>query len=547
MFLNRGVKDYKRYTALTDADLLPPDRLGNIDLAVSLVLKHIENNSNIHIVVDSDVDGYTSASLMYRYLKQYKDDVQLSYSIHSKKQHGLSDDIVVPGDINLLIIPDAGSSDVEPCRVLKEKGIDILILDHHEMDVSNPYATVVNSQLNGYPNRYLSGAGVVYKLIQALDGETWENFGEDMVDIAALGIIADVMDIRTFENRRLTELGLSRIRSKFFKALIEKQEYSMGKNITINGIQFYIVPLINALIRVGDSDEKDLLFRAFIETDEVFDYKKRGTDEIIKEDIYTRVARICVNAKAKQDKASGAGFYKIVDFVKDNRMEENKTIFANVSDIIDESQTGVVAMKVADYFGRPAILLRRKKDDNEKFGGSVRIPHNSPVENFRDVINDTGLFIYAQGHQGAFGVEIEKNNIPKAIENLNKVFNDIDFSKFFAVDFLIDYEDLTIGFIKELDSLKQYYCTGIEETLVHIANVPVDKDQLAVIGKDKTTWKFITDENISFIKFKNKDDDVLLNLTSSTHINVVSKCGFNNFRGIMEPQIIVLDYDMVCN
>ena len=109
------------------------------------------------------------------------------------------------------------------------------------------------------------------------------------------------MDMRSFETRYFTDLGLLNINNKCLQALIDAQNYSMNGKVNIHNVQWYITPILNGMIRIGSQEEKELLFRAFIEQDEFFEYKKRATKdkpaEIIQESIYDRVARLCKNAK----------------------------------------------------------------------------------------------------------------------------------------------------------------------------------------------------------------------------------------------------------
>lgn len=126
---NRGIKDVDTYLNLDDSVLIHFSELDNINEAVQCLLKHLENDSEIHILVDPDADGQTSASIIYRYLKLIKSNIKLTYSIHTGKQHGLSRDVEIPENIDLLILPDSGSNDVEQCKELQEKEIDIIILD----------------------------------------------------------------------------------------------------------------------------------------------------------------------------------------------------------------------------------------------------------------------------------------------------------------------------------------------------------------------------------------------------------------------------------
>ena len=280
---NRGIKNINRFLAPGESDTYSYSMLDNIDEAVKCAEKHIQNKDRIHILIDCDVDGYTAGSMVYRAFKKIDPNLNITYSLHTKKQHGLSKDITIPDDCKLLIIPDAGSNDVEQCRELKDKGMDIIILDHHICDVENDYAIVVNNQMCRYPNKNFCGAGIVYKFLEALDEELWEDTASGMLDMCALANISDVMDMREPETRYYVLRGLTKIRSKLFKALIDKQSYSMNGIVNITSVQFYITPVLNAMIRIGDQDEKDLLFRAFIETDEVFKYKKRGETEEVDE------------------------------------------------------------------------------------------------------------------------------------------------------------------------------------------------------------------------------------------------------------------------
>ena len=121
------------------------------------------------------------------------------------------------------------------------------------------------------------------------------------------------------------------------------------------------------MIRVGSLEEKDLLFRAFTEQDEFFEYKKRATKdrpaEVIQESIYDRAARLCKNAKSRQDKMREKATVEIAELVKQNN-DYDKVIIADVTDILDSGLTGVVAIKIADIFKRPCVLLKKHKLKN---------------------------------------------------------------------------------------------------------------------------------------------------------------------------------------
>lgn len=552
---NRGVIDWKQYMKLNDDCIYPYSMLSNMGQAVECMKKHIENKNRIHIIVDSDVDGYTSGSMMYRYLKLVDPKLDITYSLHTAKQHGLSYDIEVPDNCNLLIIPDAGSNDVEQCKKLKEKGMDIIILDHHICDKENNFAIIINNQACDYPNKNLCGAGVVYKFLQALDDELWESYADNMLDMVALANISDVMDMREYETRHLVDKGLNKIRSKLFKALIDKQSYSMNGVVNITSVQFYITPILNAMIRIGYQNEKDLLFRAFIETDEIFKYKKRGATEEIDEDIYARAARLCYNTKNRQSKEVTKEVTEVDNIIEKQNLNSNKALFINGSDIINESLTGLVAMKVADKYQKPCIILRRRKHiENEPYlyGGSCRNFDNSPVDSLKNELVSTGLFEFVQGHDNAAGVCINRANVVSAIEAVNEQWKDIDFTPKYLVDFDVMMDDIDICFIKEIDDMKDIFGQGIKEPLVHISNIPVYTEDVTLMGKELNSWKIIINDEIAIVKFlvdtsidpiireyrKNgENNDVCIG-----SMDIIGTVSMNNYKGILTPQIIVKDY-----
>lgn len=553
---NRGIRNINRFLAPGESDTYSYSMLDNIDEAVKCAEKHIQNKDRIHILIDCDVDGYAAGSMVYRAFKKIDPNLNITYSLHTKKQHGLSKDITIPDDCNLLIIPDAGSNDVEQCRELKNKGMDIIILDHHICDVENDYAIVVNNQMCRYPNKNFCGAGIVYKFLEALDEELWEDTASGMLDMCALANISDVMDMREPETRYYVLRGLTKIRSKLFKALIDKQSYSMNGIVNITSVQFYITPVLNAMIRIGDQDEKDLLFRAFIETDEVFKYKKRGETEEVDESIYDRAARLCSNAKARQTKEVTKEVTEVERLISNKRLDENKAIFANVTGILGETLTGLVAIKIAEKYNLPTLLLRRQapRENGELFyGGSCRNFDNSPIESLKKELLNTGLFEFVQGHDNAAGFSIARDNVQAAISCINNNWKDIDFQAIWQVDFDKNAEDIDVAFVKAIDDMKDMFGQGVKEPLVHISHIPVYKESTMIMGKNLNTWKTIYNDELAFVMFSvDRDKDQIIQEYENEeetfdsllgYMDVVGKVTLNNYKGILTPQIIVKDYE----
>lgn len=543
---NREVKGINEYINVSEDVIIPYQNLTDIDKAVSLYCKHIENNSNITIVVDADVDGYTSAAMVYSYTKNLNPECKLTYLIHTGKQHGLTEDIEIPEDTQLLIVPDAGTNDAEQCKALKEKGIDIIILDHHDREIDNPYAIIVNNQCSdNYENKELCGAGIVYKFLQAVDEELWNEDADNYLDLVALANISDNMDARSYETKYLISKGLDFINNAFFEKLIEVQSYSLPE-VDMIGVQFYITPLINALVRMGSQTEKDIMFRAFIgDESETFEYKKRGEKEFTQENIYEHAARLCTNAKKRQKTLVDKQLPKIIEHIESKEQDKHEVIITNVTDYVENTMTGVLAIKVAEYFHKPTILLRDR--GNDIYGGSVRVPDTSPIENFKNMLNIM-TFFSAQGHPSACGTTIFKHNIKESIETLDDYIKEMNLTGIAdkPVDFEIEYDDLDMALFMSIASLKSYYATGLKECNIVVNNIPINTDDVVIKGKDLNTWSVkICDESIELIKFRCPESDELLNSSEDYKINILGKFGYSFFKGIKTAQIIVEDYEVV--
>ena len=552
---NRGIDDYYTYLDLDESVVIPYQKLDNIENAVDLFMNHFNNKNKIGVIVDEDPDGFCSASMMYLYIKRMDEEYPVEYILHTRaKAHGLSDDVIIPNDVKLLIIPDAGTNDCKECKELSEQGVDILILDHHEKEEDNPYALIINNQMSdSYPNKCLCGAGVVYRFLQALDDENWNEFADDYLDLCALANISDVMDMRSFETRYLTDLGLLNINNKCFKALIDAQNYSMNGKVNIHNIQWYITPILNGMIRIGSQEEKELLFRAFIEQDEFFEYKKRATKdkpaETIQESIYDRAARLCKNAKSRQDKQKEKSVEQIAEIAQSIPFDD-KVVMIDTSDILDTGLTGVVAIKIAEMFNKPCILLNKfldKKTGKITYGGSARNVNHSPIESFKDIVNSTNVFNFGKGHANAFGVNLDLDKKDEAINVMNNILRDVEYDSTYRVDFILDIEDVSIKLITELARFEDIVCQGIEEPMLAVENISLTKDCFEIFGKNEDTISFTIDE-IKYIQFKCKEGNPLYDWiqnawdeNDSVTFNIVGKPSINEYNGVRTPQIIIED------
>ena len=550
VLLNRGIENPQEYLNLTEDCCNNYNNLSNINEAVECFNKHFEMKNNIAILVDCDPDGYTSAALIYKYIKDLDENYPVYYVIHNNnKAHGLAKmdngDFKLPENTKLFIIPDAGTNDVEQLNALIEKGIDCICLDHHEKEESEVQcnAIVVNNQISDdYTCKSFSGVGIAYEFAKALDDYYVCDLANKYLDLVAFGNVSDVMDIRNAQTRYYIEQGMKNINNKFLQAIAKAQEFSTKGEVNIHNISWYWTPICNSMIRIGSLEDRDLLFRAFIETDEVFPYKKRGSTEFIDEDIYTRAARLCKNTKSKQDKMRD----KLCEELKEQVNQEDKVVLLVANDA-DSGIVGLSTMRLAEWAGKPCIVLREHEEG--VLGGSARNFNNSPIKDFKEVVNSVELFNFAQGHGNAFGCEINKDKLEEAREALNKALENYRYDDTVYCDFILNADDIDSWFIKTIDDSKWLYGTGIEEPVVAVENITVAAEDCMVMGQNLDAIAFMHN-SIKYCKFKCKEDDELLEFASGTGdeeitLNLVGKCSMNTYGGSTTAQFIIDDYEII--
>jgi single-stranded-DNA-specific exonuclease len=560
ILLNRGVEQPEHYLNTTDEDIIHYSKLNNISKAVEIFNKAIADKVGIYIIADPDMDGVCASSILYQYIKETY-GVECGYYIHTGKEHGISKDILpqILSDIKekkfgLLIVPDAGSGDIKESKQIRSLGCEIITLDHHEVPIDNEYTCLVNPQLsNDYDNKFLSGCGTVWKFLLALDDDGWTNNADKYIDLVATSIISDSMDLRTFENKRLVEKGLSSINNKMLKSFLDEQAYSIKDEITPTAISFYVAPLVNSLVRVGTEEEKDLMFKAFCQIDQSFEYKKRD-GSIVQESIYERVARLATNARSRQNRAIEKGMEIVEADIETNNRNNNKILFALAGDEIDRNFTGLVAMRLASKFNKPCILLR----ENERglFAGSGRNFNGSPLTDLKGFLQSFGYLNWAAGHSSAFGCSMTKKQLIKTIELSNEKLKEYDFTPVHQIDFSFTPDDLTTYILSDLYSMRHHYGQQIPEALLLIKNIKLNSSQIQFLGKseEKNTWKFPLTSNIDIIKFRIDKSDILSvkyggELSGwggeDIEMNVICKVGMNNFNGESKYQLIVQDFELL--
>lgn len=547
ILLSRGIENPQEYLNANEDNLYDPLLLKNLALGAQLFISHVKNNSKIFLIVDCDNDGVTSAAELYLFAKEINPEINIQWMMHEGKQHGIELD-KIPHNIDLLLVPDAGSNQIEEHRILASLGIDVLVLDHHIAEnTENSPAIIINNQFS-YPNKDLSGAGVVLKFIQYCSNLLNISSIYNYMDLAAVGIVGDMMNLKNLETRFIVNYGLSHLRNPGIKAFVKKQAFSIGKedSLTPTDVAFFITPLINAVIRIGTQEEKELLFRAFIEGDLVEQSSKRGAKPGDIEVVGEKAARIAGNCRSRQNKSRDKSIDLIKMKIQKEELNDNKILLIALNDWeseqVNPNLTGLIAMELLAEYKKPTLVIRAADDNVYK--GSARSDDCSILKNFKDYLASTGYVEYAEGHEAAFGCGIKENNLFKFLDYTNKDLENIDLNNTsYKIDFLFDAPSNYIQPLTEtIEKYSSLWGRGVEEPLIGVKGIVNSKD-LLVMGADRSSSK-INVNGLECIKFKDKNfiDNVLNN--ELIEVIFIGRLKMNNFNGKSSPQLIIEHYEV---
>lgn len=495
--------------------------------------------------VDPDCDGFTGAALFINYLHSLFPSFvenKICYNFPEGKHHGIELDRL-PERTKLVVAIDSSSNDFAEHEVLADHGIDIVCIDHHQVESESTDACIINNQLCDYPTKSLSGVGMAYKFCSMIDKLLGIKTANNYLDLVSLGEIADCMSLKDFETKHLVFKGLTQVNNPFFQTMVEKNSFSLKGEITPFGVAFYIAPYVNAVIRVGSQEEKLLLFESMLDFkgNELIPSTKRGC----KGQEETRVeqaCRNCLNIKKKQTTLRDNSLEIIERIIEEESLLENKVIIAQVREPIEKNLTGLIANQIMGKYGRPVMILT--KSDDDIWSGSVR----SPIDGFKEMLEETGLVIEAAGHSQAFGTSILEETIPELLNTLNEKLKDEDFSPCYLVDFVYDGQsDIREYELLKISDTNNLWAQDKDIALILVKNIHVNKDNLFLMSPDKNpTLKITLPNGISLIKFKssNEEYEKLYSDLGCVTISVIGSVEKNIWNGNINPQIIVKDYSI---
>lgn len=538
----RGISDPQLFINPSEDALHDPYLMKNIQEASNRIIQAIHGGENIVVSYDPDADGITSATIMLRYLRNYTQNVDYIYG-ERNDGHGIFEMITVSKldeeknreriahnksntdkirNADLLILIDSSSNDVEACRFIKEKlNTDIIILDHHAIEKKNIHVLMVNPQQIDceYPNKHLSGAGIVFKTLQVMEDTLGEVDVWQYNDLVAVGMYADIMRVDIPENRYLIMNGMRNIKNTGLVRICKGAKVNTFGGIKGDDIGFSIAPLLNGVARM---DNIKLAIDILMEDD---DAKCKP--------IRLKMQKVNEARKEKQ-KEIVAQYMKSVD--------ESKKVLVVMDEQSSKGFNGIVAQQLTDKYKRPAIVGRMH---NGKLSGSFRSYNGFKFKTF---LNQFDGELEAMGHEGAGGIVIAEEqleNLYAYIERHLPKLDDLEPTVLYDVE--LDVSEIN-EYLSVVERYNHLAGAGFPRIVVRVNGITVD--ETACIGKTMETVKIKTLDNMELIKFR-VDDTYANELGAFDTIEVVGQLSMNvfyNFKTketVKTPQVMIEDYKEV--
>ncbi len=528
LMLDRGLttpEEVDRFMHPKIEHLRDPFTLTDMHLAVARIEKAILNHEHIWIYGDYDVDGITSIAILMKYFEYRGASAHFYIPDRQDEGYGISESglkSIQERGGDLVITVDCGITALDQANYASEIGLDLIITDHHEFHGDVPKAiAVINPKRDDYPFKMLAGCGVALKVVQALSGDDFINFYEQIIDIAALGTVADIVPLID-ENRVITSLGLNQMsgtRNPGIQALLSEAAL-VGKEVNSGHIGFVIAPRINASGRIGNPS---IAVNMLIEKDYFKALEIAKQLSLLNTDRQMQEREIMEAAEA---------------FIQSNIDLEREKIMLVVGNNWHTGIIGIVASKLSDKYSRPTVILN---SDGEYAKGSARsidgISIYDVLYRFKDLFEKFG------GHEQAAGLSLKAENIPLLKSGL-QTYSETEIRHFMLiskakVDGALAPHMVTHDLIESIEALKPFGMGNPKPQFVFNELIVED---YKVLGKTQNHLKLIVnDGNRVYDAMAFNQANNVQYLRKSDRIHLLMTLEKNNFMGVETIQFNIKD------
>jgi len=518
------------------ADLHDPFLMADMHNAVSRLTLAMQKNEKILVYGDYDVDGTTSVSLVYKFLKQFYSNIDFYIPDRYSEGYGISIsgiEYAAANDFKLIIALDCGIKAVEKVKFATSLGVDFIICDHHTPDAVLPPAVAVLDPKRddcNYPYEHLSGCGVGFKLMQAFAITNNIDFIHltPLLDLLALSIASDIVPI-TGENRILAFFGLKQINSNpsiGLKGIIDVCGLA-DKEITISDIVFKIGPRINASGRMKQASE---VVELLVSGDQAFVKEKSDTINDYNND--------------RKDLDKGITDEAIAIIEADLRYKSRKSIVVHKGDW-HKGVIGIVASRLTEEYYKPSIVLA---NSNGLASGSARSVSGfdiyKAIDSCRDLLETFG------GHMYAAGLSMKEENIPAFTERFEQYVADniLEEQTYpqIDIDAILEFKDISPKFFRVLKQFAPFGPGNMKP--VFVSKRVMDFGTSRLVGKDQEHLKLelidTSSENVmNGIAFRMHEYNTYLKALNP--LDICYTLEENNFNGNTSIQLMIRDIKIV--
>lgn len=491
----------------------------NMALVVQKIKEHIALEHKILIYGDYDVDGITATATMYEYLKSIGANVSTFLPNRYIDGYGLNLDtlnkVLETNSPDLIITVDCGITAVNEVEYLKSKNIDIIVTDHHESDGNVPDCLIVNPKVSStYPFKYLCGAGVALKVVQALGGV---DAITPYLATTAIATISDIVEL-VGENRAIVSVGLTKMDS-LPKGLIKMlNECGIGHNPKANEIAFKLSPKINASGRMGDAN---LSLQLYLEKNPV------------------EINKICKSILAyntQRQKLCNKIYDDVKQYLNTLDIYSIKAIVCKSTDW-EAGLLGIVCAKLSEEYHRPTCLF---SDTDGVLTGSCRSVNGVNVHTLMCSMSD--ILEKFGGHTMAAGLTMKVEHYDefclKFNDYVDKNLIKDEFLPTKAYDFEISLDEVNTAFIESVDRMEP--CG--HENLRPVFKLTASRADVSPM-KSHPEHLLIKYPNLSLLAFNMASMQYIL--SSDTKCNILTDLNIEVFRNVKRVTGIIksIDYE----
>ena len=489
-----------------------PSMLKDIDKAAKRVSKAITAGEKIAIVGDYDADGVISSVILSEFFDDIGKEIQIKIPNRFSDGYGLSEDIINSLDVDLIITVDNGISAVKASKVCKEKGIDLIITDHHTVPDTLPDAyAIVNPKQDDclFPFSEICGAQVAWYLVAALKDELNIKYNlTKSLDILSIAIVADMMPLVDI-NRAMVKKGLKLINNSnrtFFKTvklLYNKQSFKS------EDISFLLAPLINSSGRIEDATLSYSLIKEQNEQQSItkleYIMSLNNDRKVIESDLFLESIKM---------------------------INSSKNIIIAWGEDWHEGVIGIVAARLSRKYKKPSIVFSITGD---KAKGSARSVGSIDILEF--ITQNSEHLLGFGGHKGAAGMSILKSNLEEFKKDMEISMVDIAKQDFIEKKNLLGSIDISIIDFELLDILEYYEPYGEKNPKPHFLVEDVVVQNQKLLGATQIHQKIVVQSGSNTI------DTIDFNFETQVYrgdkIKFSCTVSKNEFRGSVSAQLIV--------